>query len=1124
MATDDKPQRPLRISTPLEGDPLVLTKFQGVEQLTAPFCFRLEFVSTDDDVDFGKLLGAAATVEVDLPSDVSRQWKGILTQLCESGQDEEFTYYSATLEPRLALARMRTNYRIFQDQTVEEIVKEVLDGLDLSWNLSGDHAPRNYCVQYGESDLDFVNRLMEEEGIFYYFQPTDDGDQVVIYDDSSQLADVEGLDAVDFRDLDGGVRDAPSVHRWEKSQQLVPTSFAVRDTHFENAGEPFEAGEQVEKDEKVTVGTVDHAPNPTGTAYEIYAFPGGYAKRYDDVAADRASRTQVSDVPDAATAEATLQSKRVVLGAVTLAGDSDVLPFSPGGLFTLKKHFNADGKYLLTRVEHVVELGVGLNSSQQDDALHYENKFRCVPSSVEFRPAWRTPKPIVHGVQAAFVVAEGEDEQLYDMYGRVKVWFPWDRREGPTVKSSDDEADGDSSTDTAATTNESEGGGESGGEQPITASKRSCWIRVAQVWAGRRWGAHFWPRAGHEVLVAFEHGDPDRPVVVGSVYNSKNMPPFDMPEQAHVGGIKSCSVGGNPAENFNGVAFYDELDNEHLDLHSETHTVLCSEESSRDFVRGTAVRVFGTMYGDLSSGGGGGPAAPAESTDGQEKQADDSDDNDAPLVNYLGQQWEKWKGWKKVWLASRFEADISVTLGHTTGIVGGFPLGTASDLVQGGKVGLVLDPSGWIDSDTVQQLQDLIVPMGEASGVFGSGRSLHYGPKTSIRHGTDICRRSNQPFDESNPRTAWVAGIASASTALTLLGWRLQQEDPTIWEKLVRSLGPRGASGILFNLLVEFEKACGECDAGEEKQNEASSLTTQADSLDADYASLILDLASTTTEQGSALAALAADDKAKADESKQEDGDSSSLVDDAEDSAEQKDDSDDDSSGAAAAGPGADATGEVSADDISFGNDDADTYESFDGLLATSARHLSLRARATDDDDTDPSLIHLDAQGGDGEDNGVVAINSSGQATIVCGPASLQMRRDSDTGQIDIHTGDEGTMSLTCGDSSTGSKIKFDPSTLTLQVGGDAGSQIEMTPDGIKLSFAGGMQPSIELNSSGITLKCGSSELAVTGTSQTTKAESISHEANVSLAAKGAMLDLEASASATLKGAITMIN
>jgi hypothetical protein len=632
------------------------------------------------------------------------------------------------------------------------------------------------------------------------------------------------------------------------------------------------------------------------------------------------------------------------------------------------------------------------------------------------------------------------------------------------------------------------------------------------------------------VLVAFEYGDPDRPVIVGSVYNSKNMPPFDMPAQGHVGGIKSCSVGGNPAENYNGLSFYDQLNDEHLELHSESHTVVCSEESSHDFVRGTAIRVFGTMYGDLTSGGGGGAPADAQQADAEQAEgqeaADESEEEEAELVNFLGQKWEKWKGWKKKWMASRFEADINITLGHSNSIVGGFPLGTSNQVVQGGQLGLVLDPSGWIDNETFQQIQDLIVPMGDTSGVFGSSRSLHYGPETSIRHGTDICRRSKQPFDETNPRTAWVAGIASASTALTLLGWRLQQDDPTVWENLVRTLGPRGATGILFNLLVEFEKACGECDAGEEKQNEASSLTTQVDSLDADYASLILDVAGSVTEQGTALAALAAEDKAAADEDSQEDGDSSSLVENAEESGEDESDSDDAGGDDAAdpGGPGADASGDVSADDVSFGNDDADTYEAFDGLLATSARHLSFRARSTDDDDTDPSLIHLDAQGGDGEDNGVVAINSSGQATVVCGPASLQMRRDGDTGQIDIRTGDDGTITLTCGDSSTGSKIKFDPETLTLQVGGDAGSQIEMTADGIKLSFAGGAQPSIELNSSGITLACGSSELAVTGTSQTTTAESISHEANVQFAAKGAMIDIEASATATLKGAITMIN
>ncbi|TWT36526.1 Phage-related baseplate assembly protein [Posidoniimonas corsicana] len=1073
--------RALRISTALNHGVLLVTRFAGHEGVSIPFRFEIELLSEQDDVEFNKLLGASATVTAEIPNMPARKWNGVITRFSQLSRDDNFTHYSATLEPATYALALRTNCRVFQEEKIDDILDTLLDGLDVMkhYTKADQRQPRNYCVQYRESDFAFFSRLVEEYGLLYYFEHQDDAHTLVLCDDSTQLSEIPNLDPVDFCEINEG---DGTVKTWEKTQRLTPTSVSLRDSHFQQAGDPFKA----EKDlaDEVTVGTVNHKLNPAGASHEHFDCPGRYAVRYDSLgkASLEIEQDQVAESPlkhIATDASAVAQQKCELLAnqAISIAGESDVLPFSPGGVFTLNGHYNADGAYLLTHVSHVVTLGVGVTSAAADDSLQYSNAFQCLPSSLPYRTPLATARPLAYGLQSARVVADldanrGADdfkEQLIDQYGRVKVQFLWDRREDASAGEGNNEAPSD---------------GDDQQQETAQPADRSCWIRVAQFWAGKRWGAFFLPRHGHEVLVAFEHGDPDRPVIVGSLYNSENMPPMELPTNTAVSGIKSCSLRGNPEKDSNSIVFFDELGNEHLDLHSEKHTISVTEESHHEFVAGPSVRVFGGLSRLFSSGAGGGPA---------------------PQANPNKLKAAVTKKYRNIGLAKNFEADINVTLGNAANIVGGVPCGSSNESVFGGKLGLCIDPMGWLDDGLAKQVQDLLMPTGEWSGLFGQGRYLHYGSETTIRHGSEINRRSKQAFDSSNPRTSMVAGIVTASAALTALGFASQTKNPIIWENLVRSLGPRGVSGALLNLLIEFEKAYGETDAGAEKQSEASSLSAQADALKSDYASLILQLASSVTDQGAALTAAgqqgSAAQQAKADSEDNSVDDAEQEADDEneEDAATTSDDSDqpDDSSDQDADGP--------SDDEITFGSDDADVYQCYDGLLATGARHISLRARATDDDDTDPSLIHLDAQGSDGDDNGVVAINSTGQATVVCGPASVQIRRDGQTGQIDISAGNDGA--------------------ITLSVGPEgSGSQITMTSDGIKLSVGPDGGPCLELTSSGVTMSCGSNSVAVDESGQTTQGMNVSQQAEMSFEAKGTMVSIEGSGQTAVKGAVTMIN
>ena len=470
-----------------------------------------------------------------------------------------------------------------------------------------------------------------------------------------------------------------------------------------------------------------------------------------------------------------------------------------------------------------------------------------------------------------------------------------------------------------------------------------------------------------------------------------------------------------------------------------------------------------------------------------------------------------------------------MTLGNATSLVSGLLAGSSNEVVTGGKLDVVLDPSSLIPAGKVKDLQELFFPMGQRSAVFGANQSLHYGTDVNVRLGSDVTRRIVKSIDESDFRFHYISSIATATAAITYLGTAFSKNNHLTWERLTKLLGPSGACGVLTNLLLLKEKANGQCDAGIEKQLEAESLIAHADSLGVEYKSLLMDLAGLATDRGSMLVAAGEADSAGADQQEAEAGD---IPTDASPEIPGEADTPD-----APESPDADTTVDVGVDpeadldtsNLEFGPSDADVFECYDGVLATRARHISLRARAPDaeegaEEDTDSSLIYIDAQGGDGEDNGVVAINSTGQATTVCGPASFRVRREGDTGQIDADTGDDGVITLRTG-GETGSTAVLDPETITLAVGAEgAGAMITMTSDGIKLSVGPDGGPCLELTTSGVTMSCGANSVAVDQSGQTTEGMNVSHKASMAFEAEGMMASLKGSAQTTVKGAITMIN
>ena len=540
MPTYGQADRPIAITTPLGKDVLLLNGFRGQETISQLFSFELELLAeATADIKFDKILGQTATLEMRLVNDEKRYFNGMIRRFSQGGRtDVDFIHYRAELVPKIWLLTKNVRSRIFQHLSIPDILKKVFAGFDVTYEITTTFKPRDYCVQYRESDFDFASRLMEEEGIYYFFKHTASGHQLVVTDHSTPTIPGQSSTII-YEEVAGGVREDVRVLGWEKSQELRSGEYTLWDHCFELPAKNLESKQKTV--ETVTVGKVTHKLNVGGSdKLEIYDYPGGYAQRFDGTDASGGPQpAQIQNIFEDSTRTAKIRMEQETVAGLDIRGKSNCGQFTAGYKFTLTRHFNADGPYLLASVEHDAHLG----GNYRSDAVlpfRYENQFTCIPATLRFRPQRVTRKPVIASIQTAMVVGPAGEEIFVDRYGRVKVQFYWDRE---------------------------------GKKDP----QSSCWLRVAQIWAGKAWGGFFWPRIGHEVVVTFEEGDPDQPLIVGSVYNGANLPPFKLPDAKNYGGIKSATVHGNASDNYNGLLFLDEKGSEHLAIHSERHLVINAE-------------------------------------------------------------------------------------------------------------------------------------------------------------------------------------------------------------------------------------------------------------------------------------------------------------------------------------------------------------------------------------------------------------------------------------------------------------------------------------------------------------------------------------------------------------------
>ena len=473
----------LTATTPA-GKSLVLKQLAGQEQLSLPFSFSLLFKSTDRKLDFKSLVGKTAGIKIVLPDKSKRLLHGVITSFSQSGYDPREALYTAELRPWLWLLTLHADNRIFQNLSVPEILEEVFSDLgfkDVRKALQATYAKREFCVQYHESTYDFVCRLMESEGIFFFFEHSEDKHTLVLADDSDAYKTCAGSAEVRM----GLDEDTNTVSHITFEQTMTSTGYALTDYNFK------------------TPSTDLYTKTGGGELpLIVYGHPGNYAKK------------------DEGRSLAKLRTESYEHAQKILRGSSNCRGFSAGGKFKLKGHGRSDlnDEYVLYRVTH------------KADRTNYQNQFEALPASVVFRPPLRTPRHMSMGCQTAVVVGKSGEEIWTDKYGRVKIQFPWDR------KGKNDE-------------------------------NSSCWVRVAQGWAGKSYGQFFLPRVGQEVVVTFIDGNPDRPLITGSVYNATQTVPYALPDNQTRSTIKTHSSKGGGG--FNELRFEDKKDSEEVYLHAE---------------------------------------------------------------------------------------------------------------------------------------------------------------------------------------------------------------------------------------------------------------------------------------------------------------------------------------------------------------------------------------------------------------------------------------------------------------------------------------------------------------------------------------------------------------------------
>ena len=525
-----------------EGGFLVLG-MTGFEHLGQMFEYNVELAGSLDllgspnEVDLHKLVGTRATLKMVTDEEgEDRYWDGFVVRAKRGEMKGRYPTFKITLKPWLWFATQRKNSKVFQEKTVKEIITEVLEDYNeaTSWKLDSpsDYEPLDYCIQHNETDFNFISRLMEEVGIYYFFEHEEGKHTLVFTDATGKHEPLTVNSSITWRNA---MQSGPTITRWHVQEEARAIKTVLTEYDYLDPATPVTAETEF----------ADKIDEPLG---EMEWF------EHQALVVQNSVEPEKQDASSALSKRAEVRMEELTGLFSVCTGLTNVQDFTVGGTFELEGATVDDDnqEYLIVSTIYRAEFNdhasiSDLRAERRREGFRCEFMCQSVDDAPTFRSPRITPKPVIAGLQTAIVVGADGNEIETDVHGRIKIQFPWDRLGGNDKDS-------------------------------------SCWVRVAQPWAGKQFGMFGLPRVGHEVVVQFLNGDPDRPIVTGSVYNKDNMPPWKLPARSAVSGVKTQSSTGGDVDTANELRFDDTIDEEYIWFQAEKDFHRLVRNDAFDFV------------------------------------------------------------------------------------------------------------------------------------------------------------------------------------------------------------------------------------------------------------------------------------------------------------------------------------------------------------------------------------------------------------------------------------------------------------------------------------------------------------------------------------------------------------
>ncbi|MCA9110171.1 MAG: type VI secretion system tip protein VgrG [Planctomycetaceae bacterium] len=483
------------------------------EGVSRPFRIDVEFLASDPKLDIKSLLGQPVTVTFEADSNGAvREFDGIASRVELVGYDLNATFYRMRLRPKFWFLRKSANCRIFQGKSAQDIISQIFSeqGLsDFEWKISGSAGtlPREYCVQFGESDANFVSRLLVEEGISYYFTHADGLHTLILCDDLTSSDAVAGSEDIRLAAHDSNGQTGQFQH-WSSRLSMQTGTVTTREYDFRKPRAVLEGTSQVNVSAFQGLGA---------EAYELYRYPSGVARQPD-------SEFALDDI----TASAQIRLESVQAGVKTIRAVGNAYWLKPGDMVNISTDFTDESQQSYVVLDAVHRIGYEKHGRSQGGDGWYDGRYllQHAANPIRRRPRCRSVK--MPGPQTAVVIGPTVGDPNTDQFGRLQVCFPWDREGANT-----------------------------------------CWLRCVQSFAGKGWGSFILPRVGQEVVVEFFNGDPDRPIVTGALYNADMTGPLTLPDQMALTSMKTKTLGAESPDQGHELTFDDTSGTESILLHSE---------------------------------------------------------------------------------------------------------------------------------------------------------------------------------------------------------------------------------------------------------------------------------------------------------------------------------------------------------------------------------------------------------------------------------------------------------------------------------------------------------------------------------------------------------------------------